>query len=138
VAQLRRHYSVGLTAAESALLLGGVSRSAVIAKRNRLGLVGAPPRRRADETQVSGAEKPRARYPRFRPEPPFAVWPLPDMDRPPPHDARPAALARHQRGQCLWPLGPAEAAADWRSLFCCAPTLSSRPYCAIHAERARR
>ncbi|MBV9511814.1 MAG: hypothetical protein JO303_16195, partial [Caulobacteraceae bacterium] len=38
---LRRHHALGLSAGQSAELLGGVSRNAVICKRNRLGLAPA-------------------------------------------------------------------------------------------------
>jgi len=140
VAQLRRHYFVGLTAAESALLLGGVTRNAVISKRNRLGLVGAPPPSRTTTGDLVGKARsiPRSRGFRPRSMPEFASWPLPQMDQPPPADARPAVLAEHRAGECLWPLGPAEAPADWRALFCCAPTDRGRRYCAAHAARSRR
>ena len=134
IAQLRRHYSAGLTAAESALLLGGVTRNAVISKRHRLGLIWA---HRAKPVEIA-LPPPKARTPRFRAEPVFASWPFPAMDLAPPSDARPKPMAEHQRGECLWPLGPAEAPADWLALFCCAPAGRNRRYCAAHAARARR
>lgn len=135
VALLRRHFDVGLTASESALLLGGVSKNAVISKRTRLGLVGvarspaqAPGRVKASigETRM-----------RLRPEPQFRRLPLPDMNQPPPPGAAPKTLARHRTGECLWPLGGAEEAGDWRTLFCCAPAAPGRRYCPTHVARAR-
>lgn len=64
------------------------------------------------------------------------VAPLPDMDAPPPVDARPKPLAWHRRGECLWPLGAARTAGDWRTLFCCAPVSVGRRYCPTHAALA--
>ncbi|MDR3508040.1 MAG: GcrA family cell cycle regulator [Caulobacteraceae bacterium] len=133
IAQLRRHFAVGLTAAESALLLGGVSRSAVIAKRHRLGLVGRV---------ASPAKGPRPRAPRVTirlvREPQFRCEALPQMDWPPPPGAEPKTLANRAAGQCAWPLGGAEEAGDWLTLFCCAPTQAAGPYCQTHAARAKR
>ncbi len=134
VALLRRHFAVGLTAAESAILLGGVSKNAVIAKRARLGLFGI--------TRAKPGRPPKAegRLPSvtFRPEPDFKRIPLPPMDSPPPSGADPKPLARHRRGECVWPLGPAQEAGDWRTLFCCAPAVTGRRYCPTHGALARR
>ena len=135
VALLRRHFDVGLTAAESALLLGGVSKNAVISKRTRLGLVGvARPSAQPQGLGKSAASEARLR---LRPEPQFRRLPLPDMNQPPPSDASPKTLARHRTGECLWPLGGAEEAGDWRTLFCCAPAAPGRRYCQTHISRAR-
>jgi len=134
VALLRRHYAVGLTAAESAILLG-VSRNAVISKRTRLGLVGlvrtvgAPvPERCREHVPAAG---------RILREPEFRRTPLPPMDAPPPAGANPKPLAQHQRGECVWPLGGADQPGDWRTLFCCAPVTVGARYCPAHAARAR-
>jgi hypothetical protein len=64
--------------------------------------------------------------------------PLPFMDWPLPPGARPKFLADREAGECAWPLGPAEAPGDHRSLFCCAPVKRGRPYCPCHQLRARR
>jgi GcrA cell cycle regulator len=134
VAQLRRHYRVGLTASESALLLGGVTKNAVIAKRQRLGLRGLA----AAAHTVLGPQAPRrARMTRVRLPPPFRCEPLPPMDPYPPPGANPKPLARHLEGECLWPLGPVEVGGDWRTLFCCARAKPEGAYCAAHAIRAR-
>ena len=62
------------------------------------------------------------------------------MDVSPPVATRPKRLADHRRGECIWPLGPIEAAGDWRTLFCCAPVNGQHfrggRYCAEHAVRA--
>ncbi len=134
VALLRRHFAVGLTAAESGILLG-VSKNAVISKRTRLGLVGFP---RSAGTAV--VDRPSGRSSTFRMpvEPGFRRLPLPSMDAPPPLDADPKPLARHRRGECVWPLGGAEQPGDWRTLFCCAPAAVGARYCDVHTARARR
>jgi len=134
VDQLRRHHRLGLTAAESAVLIGGVSKNAVISKRNRLGLTGlaAKPSRDAGPTAIKTSRQPRIRF-----EPVFRCEPLPPMDPTPPPGARPRPLALHRAGECLWPLGPVEAPGDWKTLFCCAPKAASGPYCLAHAARAR-
>jgi len=134
VALLRRHHAVGLTASESAILLGGVTKNAVISKRNRLGLRGVMIAVRPLEP---GAPAARFRTRRFKLEPIFRCEPLPSMDPTAPVGAAPKPLAQHQRGECLWPLGLAEAAVDWRTLFCCAPAARPRRYCPAHLARAR-
>lgn len=133
VALLRRHYAVGLSAAESAILLG-VSKNAVISKRNRLGLQGAV---RSLGPKVSAKEQDQSPKIRRAREPKFRRLPLPDMDLPLPPGAAPKALAFHKRGECVWPLGGAEAPGDWRTLFCRAPATIGRRYCTAHLQRAR-
>ena len=134
IALLHRHFMVGLTAAESAILLGGVSKNAVVAKRSRLGLVGF-----AKAEPTPEPVKPRQREPdvRLRREPRFRRVALPDMDGPLPPDAAPKPLAQHRRGECVWPLGAADQEGDWRTLFCCAPILAGRRYCPAHTARSR-
>ncbi|QUD88035.1 GcrA family cell cycle regulator [Phenylobacterium montanum] len=131
---LRRHFAVGLTAAESAILLG-VSKNAVISKRTRMGLLGGVRLFKAGEA----APQRRGREPRLKltPTPQFRRLPLPDMDQPPPPAARPKPLAQRERGECAWPLGAAEQEGDWRTLFCCAPVRPGGRYCCAHAARAR-
>ena len=58
------------------------------------------------------------------------------MDWPAPACADPKTLAERSAGQCAWPLGPAEAAGDYRTLFCCAPVDRGRGYCATHRALA--
>jgi hypothetical protein len=140
VAMLHLHYLQGMTAADSALILGGVTRNSVISKRYRLGLFGrAAPSRpkltRAPSNDGGAAAWLRRLGPR---EESLAVAPLPAMDFPPPPDARPATLADRQTRTCAWPLGPAERPGDAATLFCCAPLDARSPYCAVHAARSRR
>jgi hypothetical protein len=131
---LKRHFAVGLTATESAILLC-VSKNAVISKRNRLGLTGF-----ARAIGAGPAVKRRMRAPMLRiaREPDFRRLPLPAMDAAPPPDANPKPLAQHKCGECVWPLGRADEAGDWRTLFCCAPVRLGVRYCQTHAARSRR
>ncbi len=134
VALLRRHFAVGLTAAESGILLG-VSKNAVISKRTRQGLVGLV---RSAGPAVADRRCERSSTFRMPFEPGFRRLPLPSMDGPPPPGADPKPLARHRRGECVWPLGGADQPGDWRTLFCCAPAAVGARYCDAHTARARR
>lgn len=44
----------------------------------------------------------------------------------------PKPLAEHQYGECKWPIGEAP------MLFCCAPALEEKPWCAAHDAMAYR
>lgn len=133
------HYRRGLSASESAALIGGVSKNAVVSKRRRLGLlavIGSP--RDPDPAQKSPRCERVPPLRAFRGPPPLPVSPLPDMDQPPPLGADPKPLAARRFGECAWPLGPAEAEGDHRTLFCAARTMPGKVYCAAHAARAYR
>jgi hypothetical protein len=138
VALLRLHHALGLSAALSAELIGAVSRNAVISKRRRLGLVGANPLRAA-RCEAGPSGRPPL-FPRvWRPAGSQGVVsrePLPGMHTPLPLDADPKSLAQRGEHECAWPLGPAEAPGDYRTLFCCAPTQPGRSFCAVHHARA--
>jgi GcrA cell cycle regulator len=143
VALLDDHFNIGLTAAESAGLIGGVSKNAVISKRRRLGLVATVAVGCSRDWMSDAVERRRARRPArgpsiFRGPPPLPVHPLPDMEGPLPADSDPKVLTARRFGECAWPLGPAEAEGDNRTLFCCAPTQGVVPYCAVHSGRAYR
>jgi hypothetical protein len=137
---LRLHYALGLSAAVSAQLIGQVSRNAVISKRRRLGLMGANPLQTMRAFHVVGRTA--------CPSPPgHFSWPqddvadhrrqpLPLMELPVPPDAEPKTLRDRRRGECAWPLGPAEATGDYRTLFCCAPVEAGRGYCPVHRARS--
>ena len=130
---LRRHHALGLSSAESAELLGGVTRGAVASKRARLGL--APhPVRGAVFTAATSARRRRS----LVEVPEFRVEPLPDMDLPLPCDAKPKRLCDQELRECAWPLGTADAQGDHHTLFCCAPVKERGPYCAHHRAIARR
>jgi len=143
MALLVAHYHAGLSAAQSANLIGAVSKNAVISKRRRLGLVetvavGREPTIRAadDAVQPRGVGGGRIRL--FRGPPPLPVEPLPEMDGPTPADADPGILTERRVGGCAWPLGPAQEPGCHRTLFCGASVTAGVSYCAMHAARAYR
>jgi GcrA cell cycle regulator len=141
---LRLHFELGLSAKLSAELIGGVTRNAVISKRRRLGLMGANPlqtamrlARRAVRIALPTPRRPSSPAPGQSPPPePICCEPLPFMDWPAPAGARPKTLAEREQSECAWPLGPAEAPGDYRTLFCCAPAEAGRSYCTVHHLRA--
>ncbi len=144
IALLRLHHGLGLSAAASAELIGGVSRNAVISKRRRLGLTGANPLRSARAALrrsafsalgppiVPGRLFLRLAGPRLA----CRYEPLPVMDLPPPPGADPKRLTDRGRGECAWPLGPADEPGDYRTLFCCASVERGRRFCTVHSARA--
>jgi len=129
---LHRHFALGMTAAESADALGGVSRNAVLCKRLRLGLT-----RRATVSYLDLAGLLAGRRYQAIDPPPLPCRPLPDMDIAPPADARPSPLCGKGRRDCSWPLGPANEPGDYRTLYCCAPKAGRGAYCPVHADLAR-
>ena len=137
-ALLRLHYALGLTAAVSAELIGGVTRNAVVSKRRRLGLRGANPAKSCAApatAPLTGTQ--RFAWRRFdSPDQAPGGEPLPFMDAPAPPGADPKTLAKRRLGECGWPLGAAEAPGSHRTLFCCAPVVARRSYCAVHMARA--
>ncbi len=142
-ALLLDHYRAGLSAAQSADLIGAVSKNAVISKRRRLGLVataavGRDPAIWNAEEALRRRGVGAGRIRRFRGPPPLPVEPLPEMDHPPPPEADPRRLTERRAGGCAWPLGPAEAPGCHRTLFCGAPAAAGVSYCATHAARAYR
>ena len=132
--QLCQHFALGLTAAESAALIGGVSANAVSLKRQRLGLFV----RRADPHSTLASLFAARRVRRPVEPPTFRCDPLPVMDGAMPPDARPKRLIERRHGECAWPVGPTLAAADYDSLFCCAPAVSRRGYCPTHDALSQR
>jgi GcrA cell cycle regulator len=139
VALLVDHYRAGLSAANSAALIGGVSKNAVVSKRRRLGLlatVGVGERSADDTSKPRPAVGVRLRP--FRGPPPLPVEPLPEMDGALPPEADPRPLTARRFGECAWPLGPAESPGDYRTLFCSAPTVAGGGYCPTHVARAYR
>jgi GcrA cell cycle regulator len=135
VALLVNHYQAGLSAAESAVLIGGVSKNAVVSKRRRLGLFAML---RAAQAGASPRREAYVPVRPFRGPPPLPTEPLPAMDLVRPLNCAPMRLTERRRNQCAWPLGPAEEPADYSTLFCGAPVATASSYCALHAERARR
>jgi GcrA cell cycle regulator len=136
VETLKRLWLEGLSAAQVARQLGGVSRNAVIGKLHRLGLSGvraasARPRRIAGPA----ARRARPTQPRRRPKPsvlPAAVLPIP-VDPGEPGLVRDATGLRPH--MCKWPIG--DPLSDAFS-FCGRPALSGGPYCPAHTRLAHR
>jgi len=124
------HYALGMTAGQSAQVLGGVSGNAVQSKRMRLGLASKAPAG-AVSALFTG------RRVRFSAVMSLCREPLPEMDFPTPPGARPSRLADRGSRECAWPLGPAEQPGDYRTLYCCAPTRRRSAYCPVHAEHVR-
>jgi len=131
VEALSEHHRLGLTAAQSAILLG-TTKNAVIAKRYRLGLVVIA---RVAKVTLCPTPSRRSSAAVFRTPPSFPAEPLPEMDGPLPPGVAPVTLAARRSDQCAWPLGAAEEPADWRTLFCGAP-VARASFCACHAARA--
>ena len=129
---LHRHFAMGLTAAQSADALGGVSRNAVLCKRLRLGLTTRAGADCGDLARLLSTSRYRLAEP-----PPLPCHPFPDMDLPPPPDARPSCLAGKRRDDCSWPLGPTLQPGDYRTVYCCAPRAGRGAYCQAHADLAR-
>jgi hypothetical protein len=129
---LHLHFALGMTAAESADALGGVSRNAVLCKRLRLGLSS---RGCASGGDLAGVLAGRG----YRPTdpPPLPCLPLPVLDVVLPAGARPSPLAGRGRRDCAWPLGPAHQPGDYLTLYCCAPRAGRSAYCPVHADVAR-
>jgi len=123
------HYALGMTAGQSAQVLGGVSGNAVLSKRIRLGL--ASKAASAVSALFTGR---RVRLPGVAS---LCCEPLPEMDFPTPMGARPSRLADRGPRECAWPLGPAEQPGDYRTLYCCAPTGRRSAYCPVHADHVR-
>jgi GcrA cell cycle regulator len=123
----------GLSAAQIAGQLGGVTRNAVIGKVHRLGLSGraVAPRRGG---QRPAWVKPRPKAPRRPPPRPALAAPL-DTHAPvegPGLAMSVVALGAHM---CRWPIGDPKAP-DFS--FCGRRADESGPYCADHDRRAHR
>ncbi|MDH5411483.1 MAG: GcrA family cell cycle regulator [Alphaproteobacteria bacterium] len=110
VTKLKSLWGEGRTASQIAVLLGDVTRNAVIGKAHRLGLKGRPSPIRKDKT----------------------VTPKPAR-RPAVQASRPAGKVSDR--QCHWPIGhPREPGFH----FCGAQAIDDKPYCAKHCNVAYR
>ncbi len=139
VASLVAHYHAGLSAAESAELLGEATKNAVVSKRRRLGLLGLAPVAAPLGRGADGPAPQRRRISRVMVgPPPLPSEPLPDMDWPLPAGATPKSLIERGPRECAWPLGSAEEPGSSHTLYCSAPNRPRSRYCAAHAARAYR
>ena len=132
---LKKLWAEGLSAAQIANKIGGVTRNAVIGKVHRLGLSGratpAKPQRGCTPTPErkeveNGAAAPREEVKSVIPEPEFIAPLVLDTG-----DA--ATVATIQKNMCKWPIGD-PARDDFH--FCGQSTLSGKSYCAYHAHMA--
>lgn len=131
---LKKLWAEGLSAAQIANKMGGVTRNAVIGKVHRLGLSGratpAKPQRGCSapvERKEEGAEKaPPREVKSVIPEPEFAAPLVLESG------AR-STVSTIKNNMCKWPLGD-PAKDDFH--FCGQPTLSGKSYCAYHAHLA--
>jgi GcrA cell cycle regulator len=136
IADLRRYWLEGLSAAQVARRLGGgVTRNAVIGRVHRMGLAGRdapsrprpvagrPPRTGCDKPSAGGLLRPRST------RPPLGRPPLQDEVEP---SATIHTLSAHT---CRWPIGdPGEASFG----FCGRRAGVRGPYCETHTALAGR
>ncbi|MGH6970339.1 MAG: GcrA family cell cycle regulator [Caulobacteraceae bacterium] len=133
-AALARDFAEGLSCGESARRLG-VSRAAVIGKRQRLGLK----RRAGGEADPGLTGQALGGWMRWRgvPRAP-ADDPAPEIFAGGPDDPAAKTLAALEAGECRFPLEPTQTEASWATRFCARPALAGGPYCAGHRARAYR
>ncbi len=131
---LKTLWAEGLSAAQIANKMGGVTRNAVIGKVHRLGLSGRatpakPQRGCTPSLERRETSAPKARRPEVKsviPEPEFiAPLVLDTGDR--------TTVTTIKNNMCKWPLGD-PAREDFH--FCGQSTLSGKSYCAYHAHLA--
>lgn len=127
---LRLFLREGLTAAEVADTLGGVTRAAVISKIRRLGFLkrnGAP----AAERVTAAVRRPRIDR---RLPPKLPPQPMPPLREVPP-TGEPCRLACLPTGACHWPIDDPGPGRMHTTLFCAGPAPDG-VYCAAHRALA--
>lgn len=145
VATLRRLCSEGMgpsqIAKKMARMRPGMTRNAVIGKRDRLGI-------KSDHTNTGGmslrtklanakASAKRKATPSAKPKPllPESAPPQalpPELTWAPLVGTTPKPLIECRPGECRWPINGARG----ETLFCCAPRRGDGPYCAAHHRMA--
>ncbi len=135
VETLKKLWAEGLSAAQIANKIGGVTRNAVIGKVHRLGLSGratpAKPQRGCAPAATQKDKDVPAKAPR---EEVKSVIPEPDFIAPLVLDSGDAAtVSTIGNNMCKWPIGD-PAREDFH--FCGQPTLPGKSYCAYHARMA--
>jgi GcrA cell cycle regulator len=127
VETLKRLWRDGLSAAQVAKALGGVTRNAVIGKVHRLGLSGS---RSAANRRPRSAKVRPARLPRGRT---IAASPAEAETA---RFEEPAGLARRLEDLCIrackWPIGDPKA----EDFAFCGRDAEDGPYCVVHRRRA--
>jgi GcrA cell cycle regulator len=139
VATLRKLWTEGLSAAQIAKQLGGVTRNAVIGKVHRLGLAGrATPSRPAKRPVRVAAQRPRiasslATAPRApRPSAPPQLSLVPPLEPLKRDDGSVTTVLTLSDRVCKWPIGDPM---DQTFAFCGRGACEG-PYCADHARLA--
>lgn len=134
VEMLKQHHADGLSAHQSAMILGGVSRLAIIGKRARLGLSMSREARIATHgPKPAPTPKPPRQVPDTRrlkvTAPPEVIDAMPVIV-----DDKPGVplLTLRRFGQCRWPVQDGDAPADM--MFCGSECVGS--YCDPHRIRA--
>lgn len=132
---LKKLWAEGLSAAQIANKIGGVTRNAVIGKVHRLGLSGrATPAKPQRGCAPTAAEKDKAAPAKTPREEVKSVIPEPDFVAPLVLETGDAAtVATISNNMCKWPIGD-PARDDFH--FCGQTTLSGKSYCAYHARMA--
>ena len=136
VEQLKKLWAVGLSAAQIANKMGGVTRNAVIGKVHRLGLSGratpAKPQRGISQTSEKRVAAEKAA--KVVAEPVKSVIPEPEMITPVlTADGDGMNVATIKNNMCKWPIGD-PAKDDFQ--FCGQTSLSGKSYCSYHARLA--
>lgn len=119
--QLRTLWAEGCTATEIQATIGAVSRSAVLGKIHRLGLIGP----RTWRVKIMPPKPP--------PKPPVAVAVVPEAPVPRTIDGQPVTLENCGANDCRWPYGD-----PWMPEFhlCGQPREEGSSYCPHHHGKA--
>ena len=132
---LKTLWAEGLSAAQIANKMGGVTRNAVIGKVHRLGLSGrATPAKPQRGRSIAMEKKDEAVSAKTRRTDLQPVIPEPEFAAPLVLDSGdPTTVATIKNNMCKWPIGD-PAKDDFH--FCGQPTLPGKSYCAYHAHMA--
>jgi GcrA cell cycle regulator len=136
IALITRLWAEGVSASGIAEALGEVSRSAVLGKLHRLGLLGSrlaasAPRRYEGRTPAPPVRTPAAQSPpapraSAPPTPPSSPWR--EAVFTPLAGSAPRVWLTREPGECAFPVGGEGEAI----ISCCAPTRAGSAYCAAH------
>jgi GcrA cell cycle regulator len=133
--KLTELYREGLSASQIAAQLGGTSRSAVIGKLHRIGLVGGgtAKRKTVRKTDPSGVKRPRPQTESTsRSQTIKQLLKTEALPTPKSEDVARVSLLDLEPHHCRWPAG------DPVQGFCGCQKVPGLPYCEGHAKRAYR
>ena len=143
VEQLKKLWAEGLSAAQIAGRIGGVTRNAVIGKVHRLGLSGRATtiRMKSSRPRVRAQTAKRLAKPRFAPVGNPALRALYQPDAEPLPVFEELVIPPNERKyivtladcDCRWPIGDPQDA-DFH--FCNGKKVAGLPYCEVHSRRA--